>query len=84
MNITVANLQDNREVFRIFITLLSFSLDSHSYYSLLFLQYNAFSFRMVGILNTKISVYVIFPPIFIFCIFQYFSHYFDTHFRTRV
>jgi hypothetical protein len=31
MSITVANLQDNRAVFRIFITLLRFSFDSVSY-----------------------------------------------------
>ena len=55
-----------------------------SYYAVLFLQCNASSFRVVGILNTKISVDVISPSSFIFCIFQYFSHYFDMHFRTRV
>jgi hypothetical protein len=54
-----------------------------SYYAVLFLQYNASSFRVVGILNTKISADVIFPPIFMFFIFQYFSHYFDMNFRTR-
>jgi len=38
MSITVANLQDNRAVFHIFITLLRFSFDSPLYRNLLFNQ----------------------------------------------
>jgi len=33
MSITVANLQDNQVVFRIFITLLRFSFDSPMYFN---------------------------------------------------